>query len=305
MSAEEKEDISLKDDGDQLLTEDSTSSSFGVAQGLVWGFVKTLVLLVFLVGTGWVIWGDGLRDNLPHDALDEGKKLAEDALKIIPDIDQEKERPPDYYSSQQENRNMGDKKSTDESIDDDNLVSVKTEPVVYRDPVAVVRRSFRLESVRQQNIQESDIFAQSVRWLRFAKNIGEISPQILRIQDPSQRAKKIESVLRQSERILSIGEDLKQTLRTLLYTEQQNIDAYQQKSTELDQRIFEKISTYTEHDLRALVLAKIAADQKAIQAQVLYQYYESFYKNIENYQRLIRQKQIPLISPGFEIRNPQ
>lgn len=310
MSNEEKKEQEVVRDEDQLLTEEPSSRSFGVVQGFFWGTIKSVVLMLLIVGLVWLIWGDGWRnDNHSKEPFNEGQKIIEEALNLIPkNITSEipSERPPDYYTSQKENQNTTEKKQTgDVLISEKADQEIYLEPVTYTDPTLIIRRSFNIEVTRKAAQQSTDIFSQSVRWLKLAKNIGEVSPQILRIQNPKERAQKIESLLVQSEKILISGNRIKESLRKNLYTNQQNINKYQQKSEVLNQEIFQNIALYREKDLKKLILEKIEIDQRLSQSQNLYKYYESFYKNIENYQRIIRQKQIPLIAPSFELQNPQ
>ncbi len=252
-------------DDDSLIEDDG--DFFWVLQRVIWGILKgifTLAIIIFLI---WFIWGDfGTTSPL--------NKTSEKVSKVI------------------KHKNIA-------TVEPTNQV-----PVVYEggqklssssDIQSMITRSYRLANAEIRS--NSGILSESVLWLKKAKSIGEISPTILRIQSPTVRAKKIEEILVTADSILKESTDLKKVLRaqSLQILQKKKILEYEIKA--LDDKIFEKIRRFSPNDIDLLLNEKIKKKKLLIEYSEQGKIRETLFKNIVNFETLLKQKWIPLIRP--------
>ncbi len=174
-------------------------------------------------------------------------------------------------------------------------------PVSTQDIYEVSRWAYNLEYERES--QSSTVLAESVKWLKNAKIIGEIGDDYLRSQDPGSRTYKLEEVIAQGEVLMSRYE----VLTTQLQSEYdvyfaQGTQANQQVKA-LDEAILKSVKEFKSSEIDQLLTQKVRAQQFAAENLSNAKTREILLRNMSAFANLLQQKMLPLFSRPTEIRS--
>lgn len=262
-----KKVANLEDDEDSLIEEDG--DFFWILQRVVWGILKTLVILGFIVGTLWLIWGN-------KSTLKKTKKIKKPENNIEVPVEIEEE----------------------DLIDFERLAQEGSAEELYVFEIA--KKAYEIE--KNRIIAQPNILSESVLWLRKAKSLGEISPLILRIQSPSLRAKKIEETLVEAEKLLIESVLLQKKLQQDLVEFEKINKEKNAKIVTLSSQISQEIQELEPQNLNDLLWKKIITQKESVESATQGSIRNSLLKNIQNFDRLLRSKSLPMFNPKAEIR---
>ncbi len=250
---------------DNSLIVENDGDIFWTLHRIAWGTIKGALLIGMIFFTVWFIWSD---DEISSDINIE-------KIKFKKDIQNEK----------------GIKKISKEISD--NLVPTRN---IETYTIEIVKKAYELDEKRLKNV--SGILSASIIWLKKAKSLGEISMTILRIEEPSSRAKKIESTLQAADRALResayLQKNLNNQIKVLLYKK----NKLEKESLVLENKIFGKISRFNPDNINVILAEKIEKEKEIIEVAEEGKIRETLLKNIQNFDNLLRTKWIPLVRPA-------
>lgn len=261
-----KKVANLEDDEDSLIEEDG--DFFWILQRVIWGILKTLVILGFIGGALWLIWGN-------KSVFESSKKTKKPTSKIeIPIKEDEIPR-------------VLPERTQDGSVES-----------FYAFEIA--KKAYEIESNRVTS--QPNILTDSIFWLRKAKSLGEVSPIILRIQSPEIRAKKIEETLIEAELLLTESVLLQKRLQQDLVEFSKINKTKNELIFLLSSQINGEIQKLEPQHLSELLWKKIKAQKESLESASQGEIRNKLLKNIQNFDRLLRSKSLPMFNPQAEIR---
>jgi len=329
----EKATDSIFDDGEY---DDGTKSIIGlegdgdifwVIQSFFWGIIKVVAVLGILFLLLWLIWkpsdSDFEMSNISEITkninIPDLKSTQNDEVKTEPKSNIETENEMPLITIKKEKEKTGfmkmidgikgifssesSKKETDTTEIPKNKPKPKSIFLSLRSATinsqSVESISFELEKKRIS--YQEDVFYQSVVWLKNAKNLGEISPKLLRITHPVKRAQKIESALRQADNLFKESRFLQKQLQG----EINELLKLGQNANETVGRIEENISKSLQHfspdELATMLQQKIVIQKTAVEYLSKAKLRNTLLQNIRTFDGLLRKKSVPLLRPAMAV----
>ena len=272
----EDEDFLIEEDGD----------FFWVIQRIAWGIIKTLFALGIIGVLIWVIWGINLpfgSDNSEQRVEISEQKTANKKKKEEP-VKKPKEKP---------------KTKTEPET----LVPAIIESDIVND-LNLERFAYQL-AASNINLETGSTIARTTRWLKQVKVVGDISTDILRQTDPANRASRIEATIREAEGLLNespiLQRDISEEFNFFFNLGQQQ----NEEITTIDQQISQALNQFDGPRVEALLSEKIQVQQSASGNLAQAKVRQTLLQNVQNFDRLLRQKSIPLLRPTQLRANPR
>jgi len=270
--AEQKVSAAVEDVVDENTAIETDGDFFWVIQRIAWGIIKTLLVLTVIGTLVWVIWGG----NLPSFRGNSSPQI-------------ETPKPAKAPTSQ----------ATETSIQ-----APPVQNVTIDNGLTIESLAYQLARQNTANTTGSTI-TDSTSWLRQVKIIGDVSTDLLRTANPTTRADQIEATIRASEDLLNQSPRLQRRISEEFNFFIQRGETANQEVMALDTQISQSLGTFDGAQVEALLSAKISAQQNAAnnlaQAKVL----QTLLRNVQNFDRLLRQKSIPLLQPTDVRANPR
>ena len=287
------DDAGLEQDGD----------IFWDIQRVAWGIIKTVGTLGVLGILIWLIWKPGITS--PQEVTTEEKIIIEEpTVPVITTEEPTPEEEPSFWSKVFKS--------------EDKIEPTQAPPEVVSKPTLPVEPQIQTQESETSNPDPQNIayqletdrsfhsggpLPQAVTWLKEAKNIGEISLEIIRGTGPPVRAQKVEAILKQADRLFTESDQLV----VVLQTERQELMARGQEANNQIDRVEAQISAalqqFQAQDLEKLVLEKVrwqtVAANNLSQAKIR----DTLLRNVQSFDQLLRQKSIPLLIPATEFRS--
>lgn len=276
----------LPGESDSLLIEED-GDPFWVIQRVFWGILKTGALLALLLFLIWLVWR-------PSSFL--GKEDPEFVFEPEPIETVETVRDEGNRSWWQ--RLFG---REDESILP--ILNGETSPpkenpnLEATDPTQI---AYELETARVLLVR--GIIPESVQWLREAKTIGDISMQMLRQGSPQMRSRQVEEIIAASDHLFVQSLNLQVQLQVEMSYFLAEGNAANERTAQLEQKIAFALQALDPVPVEALVAEKIASQQNASFFMSNAKIRDTLNRNIQTFDRMLRQSSIPLLNPATEIR---
>lgn len=270
--AEEKEEAS-----DLLIEEDG--DFFWVIQKVIWGIAKTLIILGIMMILIWVVWD---QSSLGEES-DSAPPVTEETISPpAPETVSEKE------------------KVLIEPIIDAPL----SQTYVSRGPRADIFISATLGyDLWQTQVRfRRDILERSIVWLDRARILGEFSPQDLRQIPSNQRAGRVEELIGEAEALFTLSVEIRAQLKREMDQYLSESQAQAQLAQELESQIKTDIQNFREDRVSAYLVQQKTAQSLAAGAREEAKIRELLGQNVTNFDRLLRQKAIPLLGPPTTLR---
>jgi hypothetical protein len=247
---------------------------FWIFQRIFWGFIKAVAFLGVIIFVVWLIWSDEKPSSSPLPTTRQNTQ---------------NQNPPTPIRSEATNLET-------QKIDPQNTQATN-ESMISSHFIKDVARLTQQIGMPDQNETHQNLLTQSIQWLKKTKILGQVDPEILRLQAPALRAQKIESVLREADALLAESQVLQKKLAAELQTLKKQMDFQTQIVETQTQSLSEKIQNFETEDIQETLQKKIEARKSQAQYAEEGAIREKLLKNIQNFDRLIRQKWIPLVSP--------
>lgn len=318
--------LDVVEDDSLLIEEDG--DFFWVIQRLVWGAIKTILLISVIGVIIWFIWQESGNKETPSiPSLETQEESDSTPSNSSTDTDKNSESETNKSSSwfsfftkdkntdedQTSNENTEDVKTqnsqtlknTDNQTNTNNSSQTNTQeinlPKSQQDIYEISRWAYNLEYMRVS--QNNSLLEESVKWLKKAKIIGEINENFLRSQAPNIRAKKIEEVIAESEALVAqhkiLSTDLNNEYQFYLNKGNQNNEMVK----DLDTQITQEIIGLSPTNIKTLLEQKIIAQQQAAENLSNAKIRETLLRNMQSFATLLNQKGLPLLQPATEIRS--
>lgn len=291
----------VEDDG-LLIEEDG--DFFWLLQRIVWGLIKTLFIVGIIGAIIWFIWrSPGTENN-------------EVIVSEIP-ITNVTESPKNQLSLWQ--RIFGGEETTEDApLEQNNTTAPITpppnDPITPKRPTPVnnlntntddiyeaARWAYNLEYNRSS--QSNSILGESIRWLKNAKTIGEISENYLRSQNPGERSTKIQEVITEGERLMQQYDFLNQALTQEYEVYLARGNAANSQVNQIDDQILNNIKNFQSIGIEDLLTEKITAQRVAAENLSQAKVRETLRKNMQHFATLLQQKMLPLFARPTELRS--
>ena len=238
---------------------------FWVIQRIAWGIIKTLFALGVIASLIWIIWGI----ELPFGANQNTENTPP-----RPEVTSPVTTPPPA-----------------------------AEPNITND-LDLENLAYQLADSNTPLETDSNI-GRTTTWLRQVKVIGDISTDILRQTDPANRASRIEATIREAESLLNqsplLQRDLSEEFNAFFSLGQRQND----QIIEIDQQIAEALNRFDGSQVETLLMEKIKVQQSASGNLAQAKVRQTLLQNVQNFDRLLRQKSIPLLQPTQLRANPR
>ncbi len=318
--------IGLEGDGD----------FFWVIQSFFWSIIKFVGVFGIMALLLWLIWGSPeekkdfinnnlpviqkniepeSKNNLPNRTENNSKNISEE--ENIPQEDSDK-KPTGFQnmiksiesffgsnSKKDINKNLENKNNTEDNSE--NNPNQKTEAEILSEKFkelkslplnkpSVENMAFDLEKNRVS--YQEDVFFQSIVWLRKAKNLGEISSDILRIGNPVKRSKKIEEALVQSDVLFKESHFLQRQLQGEINELLKLGKGANDTVGNIEKSISNQLKKFNPTKLATLLQQKISVQKKAVEYLSSAKLRNTLLQNIQTFDGLLRKKSIPLLMPA-------
>lgn len=281
----------IPDESDSLLIEED-GAPFWVIQRVFWGILKTGALLALLLFLIWLVWRpSSFLGNQEPEFVFEPKPIEPvetpnnadnrswwqrlfgrgETEPISPNPNQE---PLFVPESANQNQNLGGNEAT--------------------------QIAYELETTRVLLVR--GIIPESVQWLREAKTIGDISMQMLRGGTPQARSRQVEEILVAADKLFVQSLNLQIQLQAEMNYFLTEGNAANNRTAQLEQEIAFALQALDPVPVEALVTEKIASQQNASFFMSNAKIRDTLRQNIQTFDRLLRQRSIPLLNPATEIR---
>ncbi len=170
-------------------------------------------------------------------------------------------------------------------------------PVEFQDFRSIVIDAENVAGAKYQAGHEA--ISRSMQWLRRTKQFSEVGvTQVIQYSDPEQRGSKISEKLREGEKLLAEIPQLQAELQQEInYWNQKNAENSAQSSA-LNQRYKEQLQVLAVEAISETTNSLSISRQKGAESQTYLSVYSSLLKNIGNFERLLRQKNIPVYRPS-------
>lgn len=285
---EEDDGLLIEEDGDP----------FWVIQRVFWGLLKSVGLLALLVFLIWLVW----RPSSFFSGNNE-PEFSVEPTPIETPVEVPEEKTPDREGWFQ--RWFGRIEDTKEETQNPVVTPEPVTPVVPTPNVNVettdpVEIAYELETARVLLVR--GIIPESVQWLREAKTIGDISMQMLRAGSPQTRTLQVEEIIAAADGLFVRSINLQTQLqveRDYFLEEGNKANA---NTAQLEADIAAALSALDPVPVETLVADKIASQQNASFFMSNAKIRDTLLRNIQTFDRLLRQKSIPLLNPATEIR---
>ncbi len=289
---------------DSLIEEDG--DIFWTIQQVSWGIIKTLAILVFLLLLIWFIWNPSSfkfwertpRSDFNIELGEKEKGFMEKLFGGDTNADQ-KEQIAEKAIENGEEANTAPSKTQEDSTAK-NKETLDQQESTIQDINDAVDRSYQLEAQRVQLSRGT--ISESVQWLRRAKNIGEISLTVIRTESPSARAQKVEEIIAEADFLFVDSVRIQSQLvaeREALLAAGQNAN---ESITQIESQISQALSALDPNAVEPLVVQKIQQQYIAAENLSRAKIRDTLLRNVQNFDRLLRQKTLPLLTPATEIR---
>lgn len=283
--AEKKVSEAVDDIVDQDYVVEEDGDFFWVIQRISWGIIKTMLALLVIGGIVWLIWGGKIPSfgGGPNDSPPPGT--------VNTPVVDTPSKPP---------------KKTDPKTDppSDGTITdpINVQPVV--NTLSIERLAYQLAN---QNVvvDTSTTITRATQWLKDVKRVGDISTTLLRLSSPSVRSDRIEATILEAEALLNQSSELQRQLSEELnyffnlgQTANTNIVA-------LDNQIAVNLSQFNGAEVEKILAQKIGEQQVAATSLSQAKVRQTLLQNVQNFDRLLRQKSIPLLQPTELRANPK
>lgn len=257
--------IDSDQDLDESLLIEEDGDSFWVVQQVVWGIIKTIALVAAIGFVIWFVWSGAEH---PFQSADPRAEV--DPSVVV------------------ENR------ISESRIVEQNSVG----PTVVKSHLllGLAHKVDRLESINR--VSQQGILGESIAWLDQAQTIGQISPSLLRIAEPGERAQKIASVLEIADQLLQTSRPIQSRLSSQIDERLARKAALDQETANLDRQVLLQLQQYRSDQVDALLEQKINLKSQTVRLAEEGLIRQTLLKNIQNYDRLIRSQTIPLFQPS-------
>ena len=282
-----EDDFLIEDDGD----------FFWVIQRVAWGTIKSLMVIVVLGLLVWLIWGGSIPFIGGGD-----KEPKEEPIKI--EIQKEPASDEPGFFGRLFSKSKEDAEKVVEIVKEkvpeiNEVIPPSNEPTV-RNSLNIESLAFSLAN-DNVNFTSGTTITETTSWLRQVKIVGDISTQLIRQTDPSIRADRIEETIRAAEDLLNQSSGLQRKLsQELNFFGQRGAQANEAIGA-LDKQISQSLGQFEGKKVEDLLDQKIEAQKRASENLAEAKVRQTLLKNVQNFDRLLRQKSIPLLQPT-EIR---
>lgn len=269
-SASDKKEIltdnTPKNEDGLLIEEDG--DFFWIFQKVAWGVLKTVVIFGVLGFLIWQVW------DTPKDFLEPEDPITEDSLDVasIPNpkpIEKERGPIPATASSKASSQGLVDIIYTTEKLSQKNAV---------------------------------DTIGRSMAWLKNTQNLGRFSIEsIRRIENPQIRAQKIEQIIAEGEQLLVEKKFLDTHLKNELLVFSRQRDEVKNQALSFDEQTFAALMNNNQSQFPGLKKDLITAQKEYSRLRTEAELREVLVKNMDNFERLLRQKVLPLFLPETQI----
>lgn len=279
---------------DGLLIEED-GDPFWVIQRVFWGIIKTAALLGLLLFLIWLVWR-------PSSFL--SKETSENfEIKPAPVVEVEtpkEEREPGWFKRLFTSEKKDTPLTPTNQAPVGNNNSNKTPSNAVVDDANAVQVAYDLEADRTLLVR--GIIPESISWLRRAKTVGEISMSMLRQSNPSDRSRQVEEILAASDLLFVESANLRAQLRAESDYFLKEGTLANDTTAALEIEIAAALQALDPVPVESLVAEKIKSQQSASAHMSNAKIRDTLYRNIQTFDRLLRQQSIPLLNPATEIR---
>ncbi len=292
--SEAVDDVVLDDDF--LIEEDG--DFFWVIQRISWGIIKTLFVLAIISVLIWLVWGG----KLPFVGNDDNV-VTPPALKPVieaPVQNTNEEEKSGWFSGL-----FGGKKEAS-TVNKPKVTPAPTPPAVTPAQISqtpTITNRLNLESLAyqlaSQNVdrQANSTIEYAALWLRDVKSVGDVSSELLRTSNPLYRAQRIEDTILQAENLLNQSSGLQRQLSEELNIFLNRGQGANEKVGEIDTKISQALAQFEGREVESLLNQKVEQQQIAAENLSRAKVRQTLLQNVQNFDRLLRQKSIPLLQP--------
>lgn len=287
---------------DGLLIEED-GDPFWVIQQVFWGIIKTALLLGLLLFLIWLVWRPGafLGGDDEVDFVVEPSTPVEELTKV--DSGSES---PGFWRQVFGLGEKIDSESSDNNAEalpekvEETPVAPKTNTTVAVEDETGTQVAYDLEADRTLLVR--GILPEAIKWLREAKTVGEISMNMVREGSPSVRSRQVEEILAAADELFVRSFNLQSQLQSekTYFLEQGNAANAETEALELE--IATILQLLDPVRIEPLVAQKIVSQQNASYYMSNAKIRDTLLRNIQTFDRALRQQSIPLLNPATEIR---
>ena len=289
--AEKKVSAAVEDiveDDDFLIEEDG--DFFWVIQRISWGIIKTLMVLAIIGALVWLIWGGSIPsgDNNPPETL-----IVEPNPVELPESSDGGIG--NWFSGLFRTENTQEKEPKETPTP---IVSPpkQTQTRTAENNLNIEDLAYQLAD-QNINISTGSTIETASSWLKQVKIVGDISTDILRASNPNVRADRIEQTIRSAEDLLNQSPQLQRRLSEEFDFFLQRGESSNQNIVNIDEAISQALLQFQGAQVETLLNEKITQQQAASANLAQAKVRQTLLKNVQNFDRLLRQKSIPLLQP--------
>lgn len=278
-----KEIMGEEDDG--LLVEEE-GDVFWILQGVVWGILKTVIFVGILGFLVWIIWGSNVSINLfSRDDTD-----APPTIERPPRVPREKE--PEERPPEKEEPKLGDAPIIDE-----------VPAITGGDGQAIlqaVQLGYQLEASRLAG--EGGSVSRTINWLSQSRVVGDtFVAEYMATRNPERRAQQLEIVFEEVDDLLAEAAVLRATLTQEIETYTAGSQAAQENAQVLQNALYASIQKFHGAQAEELLPEVIEAQQEYAAEQEELMLRQSLLKNLNNFERLLRLRVVPIALPDAQL----
>ena len=146
------------------------------------------------------------------------------------------------------------------------------------------------------------ILPEAVKWLREAKTVGEISMSMVREGSPASRSRQVEEILAAADGLFVRSVNLQSQLQNEITYFLEQGTAANTRTEELEADIALSLQQLDPVSVEPLVAQKVLSQQNASYYMSNARIRDTLLRNIQTFDRALRQQSIPLLNPATEIR---
>ena len=270
-SAEENEST----DSDLLIEEDG--DFFWVIQKVIWSIAKTLIILGIMMILIWAVWDKnpfGGEEVPPEGTKKEVLEVPAEPINVVkvPQI----EKP----------------------------VQVQTPTKIssgLRQDLTLVADIAAYASAQSPSYSEN-ILERSIIWLNEARILGEFSPEDLALLPLAQRAGRLEAVIGQADLLFQSSFQIRGQLKSELNFHLAQAAQASQEAQNAETQINQNIKAFDSREVTTLLSVKKEAQSREVVHRSEAKIRELLGQNVTNFDRLLRQKTLPILVPSTSLR---
>ena len=265
-----------EEDDESLLAEDE-GDFFWLLQRIIWGTIKTFVVLAIIVFLIWTVWDTGQESS-------SSKPPASSPAPVSP--------PPSTTQTPPAIKPPSRSPQTQPTVPT-NTPLVTFAPNEHAELAAYY--AYNLEAERLTH--SSTLLTRCVVWLKTAQNVGQEinNMQDLRMKSPPIRTQRIEEFIVQTEKLLAESEVLQGALAEELQDFSAKINALEGEIAGVTEELEQGIANLDPTKLDLLEGRQIELQQEKAMYEIKFRLRKRLRKNIQRLAGLLRKEELPLM----------